>query len=88
MQLVEQVLRLHWSGLHMLGATPVTDHAALNVTAQKLNAERIERGSNRRDLIEDIDAVTVVGDHLLDAANLTSNALGSRLDFLRRFTIH
>jgi hypothetical protein len=42
------------------------DDAGLKLAAEQLNSERIERGSNGGNLIQDIDAIPILLDHVLD----------------------
>ena len=44
------------------------DDAGLKLAAEQLNSERIERGSNGGNLIQDIDAIPILLDHALDTA--------------------
>src|SRR5436190_2023870 len=46
-------------------------HAVLDVTARESQRDLVERGVDRRDLLEDVRAPAVLLDHLLHAANLT-----------------
>src|SRR6266508_2647113 len=57
-------------------------YAVLHVVVEDGHAEALERGVHGGDLREDVDAVTVVLDHALDAAHLALDpvqALGQRL---------
>ena len=42
----------------------------VDVLIEDLESERLQRGGDGGDLRDDVDAVTVVGEHVLDAANL------------------
>src|SRR5262249_12723046 len=56
--------------------------AVLHVPVEDQEGEAVERGRDRADLREDVDAIAVVGDHLLDPADLPLDpvkALGERL---------
>jgi len=44
------------------------DDGGLKLAAEQLNSERIERGSNGGNLIQDIDAIPILLDHALDTA--------------------
>ena len=46
------------------------DDAGLKLAAEQLNSERIERGSNGGNLIQDIDAIPILLDHVLDTGDL------------------
>ena len=61
------------------------NHATFQVVTEEFDPERIERGADSRDLVEDIDTIAVVMDHPLDAGDLAGNAAGAlrKLDFLR-----
>ena len=81
MQFSEQLLRLHRLrfGVFLPGA--MTDYARLHMIGQKLNPHRIERGTDGRDLVQNIDAVAFFVDHALDAGDLTGDTLDSGLKF-------
>src|SRR5207244_5755368 len=68
-----------------------TGDAVAHVAVEDLERERFERGVGRRDLREDVDAVAVVVDHPLDAADLALDAvqaLDERLLVLRVSVAH
>jgi hypothetical protein len=46
------------------------DDAGLKLAAEQLDSERIERGSNGGNLIQDIDAIPIILDHVLDTGDL------------------
>ena len=46
------------------------DDGGLKLAAEQLNSERIERGSNGGNLIQDIDAIPILLDHALDTGDL------------------
>ena len=47
----------------------------LHVVCKELDPDGIQRGSNRGQLRENINAITVLGNHLLQARNLTGDTL-------------
>jgi hypothetical protein len=53
------------------------DDAGLKLAAEQLNSERIERGSNGRNLIQDIDAIPILLDHALDTGDLLMREIRS-----------
>src|SRR6185295_3235306 len=50
-------------------------HAVIHMVVQHSERKTFERGVHRRDLSEDVDAVTVVLDHPLDSPHLTFDAM-------------
>ena len=48
------------------------EHAGVGVAVEQAERDLVEGGLDRRDLSEDVDAVAVLLDHLLDAADLPS----------------
>lgn len=64
-----------YRGHHLIGSLrPLTvlgaHHARMGVTVEQPEGDLVECGLDRRDLGQDIDAVTLLGDHPLDAAYL------------------
>ena len=55
--------------------TVAPDHAVLDVVVEQAERDLVERGLDRADLRQHVDAVAVLVDHLLDAARLTLDAL-------------
>jgi hypothetical protein len=65
-----------------------TYHAGLDVAGQQFNAESIQSGSDRRDLVQNIDAIAIFIDHSLNSGNLPGNPVGSASDLFTRFFFH
>lgn len=82
MQFSEQLFRFHRFGLGVLLARTVADHTRCEMIGQKLNPERIESRTNSRDLVQNIDAVTLLLDHSLDAGDLARYALDPGSQFV------
>ena len=55
-------------------------HAVLGVIVEQAQGDLVERGLDRGDLGQDVDAVALVLDHALDPADLSLDALEPRLD--------
>ena len=51
-----------------------SDHARVCMTIQQAEGDLVERGLDRRDLSQDVDAVAVLLDHALDATDLALDA--------------
>jgi hypothetical protein len=83
---VDQFGRLHRFSLGMNGV-PAND-TGLQMTREKFDSERIERGSNRGNLIEDINTVSILFDHALDPGDLTGDPIGSAPDAIFRVDLH
>ena len=61
------------------------DQAVPSVIVEHAQRDLVERGPHRGDLVEDIDAVALVLDHLVDPADLAFDSCQPRLElFLRR----
>jgi hypothetical protein len=73
-QLVNQFGWWHWLGLGMLGI--LSDDAGLEMAGEKFNPERIERGTDGGNLVQDIDAIPIVFDHSLDTGHLAGDPVG------------
>src|SRR5260221_5545248 len=59
----------------MFRACAVTNHAGLDVRAQQLNSQTVEGRADCGDLIQDIHAVPIVGNHPLNAGHLARDAV-------------
>src|SRR5712691_6648448 len=70
----EQLLRL-LHGVALLARRERAGDAVIHVAVEDLQRERIECGRHGADLREDVDAVPVFLDHLLDPAHLTLDAV-------------
>jgi len=55
-------------------------HAVLRVVGEKKERDALERGFDRADLRQDVDAVAVIVDHLLQAPDLAFDSLQAALD--------
>ena len=69
-------------GLHRLGlavplAAGLSDHTVRDVIGEQLDAQRVERGADSGDLIEDVHAIPVLGDHPVDPGDLAGDAFES-----------
>jgi hypothetical protein len=64
----------HLGGASVLLARLGPDHTRVRVAVKQSEGDLVERGLDRRDLGEDIDAVTVLLDHPLDPADLALDA--------------
>src|SRR6058998_3858946 len=71
---VEQLLALARRLAAVARGERVAD-AVVDVLVEELEGDSLERGGDGRDLGQDVDAVAVVGDHLLDAAHLPLDAM-------------
>jgi hypothetical protein len=58
------------------------------MAAEQFNSQGIERGSNRGNLVQDIDAIPVLLDHALDTGDLTGYAICPAPDTLHGAAIH
>ena len=65
----EQLVRLR-PGLGLVPRRHRTGDAVVDVVVQHLEADVLERGHRRSDLRQDVDAVALLVDHLLDPAHL------------------
>jgi hypothetical protein len=86
MKFVDQFGRLHRFSLGMNGI-PAND-TGLQMTREKFDSERIERGSNSGNLIQDINTVSILFDHALDPGDLTGDTIGSAPDAIFRVALH
>jgi hypothetical protein len=66
----------------------LADHAGLEVAGEKFNPKRIERGTDGRNLVQDINAIAVLFDHSLDAGDLAGNTIGPAPDTFARILKH
>jgi hypothetical protein len=83
---VDQFGRPHRFSLGMNGI-PAND-TGLQMTREKFDSERIERGSNSGNLIEDINTVSILFDHTLDPGDLTGDTIGPAPDTIFRVDVH
>lgn len=87
-QLAEQFFGFHWLRFGVLLFGAVTEDAALDVIFEQFDPERIERGTDGGDLIEDVHAVAVLRHHPLNAGDLPGDALHAPFDFGSGFRLH
>jgi hypothetical protein len=71
----EELIGLHRLRFGVLLFSAVTDDAALDVIGEQLDPERIERGTDGGDLIENVHAITVVLNHPFDSIYLSSDPI-------------
>ena len=69
-------------GALLLDLRGAADHAVAGVVVHEAERDLVERGLDRGDLRQDVDAVAVLLDHLLDAADLALDALEALLELL------
>jgi hypothetical protein len=77
-QFVDQFGWLHRLCLRMLCI--LADDAGLEMAGEKFDSQRIERGTDGRNLIQDINAIAVVFDHPLDSSDLAGDSIGPAPD--------
>jgi hypothetical protein len=87
-QLAEQFFGFHWLRFGVLLLGPMADDAALDMIVEQFDPERIERGTDGGDLIEDVHAVAILRDHSLNAGDLPGDALYAPFDFGSGFRLH
>jgi hypothetical protein len=70
----------------MLAPAAMPNDTRFQMMTEQLDAERIEGGTNGRNLVQNIDAVAVIVDHSLDSGNLSPNTADAmrELDFVWR----
>jgi hypothetical protein len=73
-QLVDQFAWWHRLGFGMLGI--LSDDAGLKMASEQFDSERIERGTDGGNLVQDIDAVPIVFDHSLNTGHLAGDPIG------------
>jgi len=74
-QLVDEFSRLHWFSFWMPGI--LADDAGLQVAGQKFNAKRIQSRADRRDLVQDLNAIPLFFNHPLDPSDLPGDTVDS-----------
>ncbi len=74
----------HLCGLLFLVAIGSAEHAVGGMLIEEAKGDFVQSGLDGRDLGEDVDAVAILVDHLLDAADLTLDALEARLELILR----
>ena len=70
-----------------MSGVPAND-TSLKVTREKFDPERVERGSNSGNLIQDINAVSILFDHPLNTGDLPGDAIGPTPDTFFRVDLH
>ncbi len=84
MEFVQKFFGLHWLGFGVFGISAVADDAAFDVIAEELDTKGVEGGADGGDLVQDVDAVALVFDHALDAADLAGDAFDAGVEVLGR----
>src|SRR5215212_2376795 len=72
----------HLLGLLLAVALAGSDHAVASVVLEQLERHLVQRGLDRGDLREDVDAVALVRDHALDPADLAPDSPQALLQLL------
>ena len=85
-QLFEEVCRFHRFCFGMLFVT--AKNAGLHMACQQFNAQSVKSGPNSRNLIQDIDAVSIFFDHPLNAGNLAYDSIHAFLNPVAIFRLH
>jgi hypothetical protein len=86
MQLTEQLFFLQRLRFGMLRL--VAHHTVLDMIGQQFNAQRIQGGADGGNLIQDINAISVLLNHPLYSGNLTYHAINAFFNFLLAAWIH
>jgi hypothetical protein len=79
-ELIDQFRWLHRVSFWMLGI--LADHTGMEMAGEKFQSERIERGTDGRNLVQDIHAIPILFDHPLDSSDLSGDAISSPPDTL------
>lgn len=72
-----------WLGALVLLVATMTNHASFQVRNQQFYAERVQGTSHSRNLIEDVEAVAILVNHLSHTVDLAVDAIHTRFDFFR-----
>ena len=88
MDLGNQGLRFHRLGKWVCAAFILPKDACFEVICQELQAERIQGGSNSRDLVQHIDTTPFLFDHALHTGDLTCDMFHSPTNFFPDLILH
>ena len=84
----KQVLLLHGFCAVVFAAGAVPHDTGFHVRGDQFQPDGIKRRSYCRDLIEDVDAVAIVGQHSLHASDLTDDTVDAFGDTVSGVRIH
>jgi hypothetical protein len=86
MQFTEQLFFLQRLRFGMLRL--VAHHTVLDVIGQQFNAQRVQGGADGGNLIQDINAISVLLNHPLYSGNLPYHAIDTFFNFVLAACIH
>lgn len=66
----------------------MADDARLEMITQKLDPERVKGRANSRNLIEDIDAISILLEHPLQTRDLSGDAAETGFEFAQDYCFH
>ena len=75
-------------GVGMFATRTVSNHTTVDVIGQKFDAQSVQRRAHGGNLGKNIDAISVVLDHFLNAIDLAGDAIDARLGFAASGFVH
>ena len=85
-KLADEFGRLHGFGRWVFGV--LAEHAGLEVAGQKFNAKRIKGRADSGNLVQDIDAISVLIDHALNPGDLAGDTINPSPNFFPSDRLH